>query len=102
MAAIDTTTFQRAFRDLHHCTAAFVRTDHVTESMNGSVIWERDVQVFTLTDHPTATEGYAWREEHKNGKTETYAVVSGGAIDSPKMAVRATILVDINKVESKI
>ena len=63
---------------LHHCTAAFVRTDHVTESMDGKVIWARDVQVFTLTDHPTATEGYAWREARTNGETETYAVVNGG------------------------
>ena len=83
---------ERAFRDLHGCTARHVGSRYVRETFSGQVVWEGYVGVFTLEDHPTATRGYAWN--HALDDTEdrrVVAVLHDGPVDSPEAAVRAAV-----------
>ena len=84
---------------LHNCTVTFIRTEHVVERFQNKPIWEGSIHVFTLTGHPIATEAYAWHESYGDGKGRVFTVVNGGDIDSPRMALRASILSDMNDGE---
>ena len=47
-------------RDLHGTEATHVETVPVKETFQGQTIWEGDVEVFDLADHPDAKRAYAW------------------------------------------
>ena len=58
----------------------------VIEQFGGRVVWEGEVLVFDLHDHPTARKCYAWSVDGR-----VTAVLHEGPVDSPKAAVRAAI-----------
>ena len=87
---------ERAFLDLHGCTARHVGSRHVRETFKGQVVWEGYVHVFALEGHATATTGYAW--DHALDDTEERRVVvvlHEGPVDSPEAAVRAALASEI-------
>lgn len=47
-------------RDLHGTEATHVETVPVKETFQGQTVWEGDVEVFDLADHPKASRVYAW------------------------------------------
>lgn len=47
-------------RKLHGAEATHVETVPVTETFQGKTVWEGDVEVFDLADHPKASRVYAW------------------------------------------
>ena len=47
-------------RDLHGTEATHVETVPVKEEFQGQTVWEGDVEVFDLADHPKASRVYAW------------------------------------------
>lgn len=51
---------QEVIRKLHGAEAAHVETVPVVETFNGQTVWEGEVEVFDLLDHPTASRIYAW------------------------------------------
>ena len=63
----------------------------VTETFNGETVWDGEVEVFDLIDHPTAVRAYAWAHETDAGKLRHVAVLHEGPVDSPETAVRAAI-----------
>lgn len=50
-------------RDLHGTEATHVETVPVKETFQGQTVWEGDVEVFDLHDHPQADRVYAWSHE---------------------------------------
>lgn len=56
-------------RKLHGTEAAHVETVPVTETFEGQTVWEGDVEVFDLADHPQAKQVYAW--SHETGDPES-------------------------------
>jgi hypothetical protein len=42
-----------AIRNLHGCEATFVESIPVHEAFHGKTVWDGEVQVFSLTGHPT-------------------------------------------------
>ena len=50
-------------RELHGTDATHVETVPVKETFQGQTVWEGDVEVFDLADHPKASRVYAWSHE---------------------------------------
>ncbi len=59
----------------------------VREEFQGQTVWEGEVLVFYLLDHPTAPWCYAWSVDDR-----VTAVLHEGPVDSPEAAVRAAIV----------
>ncbi len=87
MNEIPTSDFQHAIRQAHGARSQLITREHVVEKVEGETVWEGEVLVFALRDHPTAHLCYAWEVDG-----QVTAVLHEGSVDSPIKAVRATIL----------
>ena len=54
---------KEVIRELHGTEASHVETVPVKEVFQGQTVWEGDVEVFDLADHPKADRVYAWSHE---------------------------------------
>ncbi len=79
--------FQKAIQATHGCGSALRYRVEVREEWEHRTVWEGDVLVFDLIDHPTALTCYAWSVDN-----EVTAVLSLWPVDSPEKAVRASII----------
>ena len=84
------TALAKAFSDLHGCQAKHLETVPVVEQFQGKIVWEGEVEVFALTNHPKAKKGYAW-SYNENDKDHVTAVLELPPVISPKTAVQASI-----------
>jgi len=50
-------------RKLHDSESTHVETVPVKETFQGQTVWEGEVEVFDLHDHPTASRIYAWSHD---------------------------------------
>lgn len=81
--------FERAIRATHGAQAKLAGRVSVLEMFKGEAVWEGEVLVFDLLDHPTASRCYAWEVDGR-----VTAVLHTGPVDSPLAAVRASILAE--------
>ena len=90
-----------AIRHLHGCEARHLETVHVHEvaAATGETVWDGDVEVFDVYEHPAATRCYAWSEPTPAGKRRFFAALHVGKVDSPARAVQGSILVDVQRAE---
>lgn len=79
---------------LHGADATWIESVPVRETFEGEVVWEGEVQVFDLEDHPEATRCYAWSHVSDQGKQRFVTVLHVPPVDSPQAAVRAAIVRD--------
>ena len=88
-----------AIEDLHKCSAYYLHTQSVDETVRGETVWVGDVEVFALTGHPKAKICYAWnhREGKKDQNERFVAVLESPPVNSPQTAVRASIVSDSKK-----
>lgn len=73
------------------CKAEFDRSDHVTETFGSRVVWDGDVQVYRLLNHPTAKFCYAWGHPIEKEPREITTVLGLPPVDSSIIAVRVAI-----------
>ena len=59
-----------AIHHMHGCEATWLESVPVTETFEGQTVWDGDVQVFTLRDHPGAQRAYAWSHATEGAETE--------------------------------
>lgn len=86
---------KKAVERLHNCTAQFIEAVKVKETFQGQTVWHGVVHVFEIMGHPKATRCYAWSSPIEGStKLRYYAVLHVPPIDSPKKAVRASIVHD--------
>lgn len=92
MAYLD--ELQDAIRHLHGCEADHVETVPVTETFQGRIVWQGEVEVFNIRGHPVARRCYAWaHSEGENDKGKRYvAVLELPPVESARTAVRAAIV----------
>jgi hypothetical protein len=87
---------QLAVEHLHKCKAVHSATVSVHEVFRGQTVWQGDVEVFDLTDHPKAKRAYAW--SHLDGKRDQrerfVAVLEIPPVKSAETAVRVQIVKD--------
>ncbi len=83
-------SLRKAVEDEYGCLATLRRIVRVVEKLEGGTVWECDVAVFNLVDHPTAEIAYAWSDPAtRSDSWQFYAGLHAGAVDSPETAVRA-------------
>ena len=94
---------QQAIRDLHGCESQYLETVEVTETFQGKIIWQGDVEVFQIRGHPKAIRSFAW--SHVAGtsdqKTRYVTVLELPPVDSPQAAVKAVIMSEIKDAREK-
>lgn len=95
MGEVDADQLKHAIESQHGGTAMLVQAVPVNESLNDQPVWQGVVHVFDLVGHPKATRAYAWSSPIQgSSKRRSFAVLHGGAIDSPQAAVRAAIVAE--------
>lgn len=94
------TRLQTAIRDLHGCESFYISTESVTETFDGRVIWDGEVVVFGLLDHPTAKVCYGWSYEDA-GKWHTTTVLALPPVETPNDAVKAAIAAQVKNENKK-
>ena len=81
--------FQHAIRQTHGARAKLAEQVHVVERFEGETVWDGEVLVFELLDHPTAPKCYAWEVDGR-----VAAVLHEPPVNSPRAAVRAAIVAE--------
>lgn len=81
--------FQLAIRQTHGAEARLIERVPVDERFEGDPVWQGEVLVFELLDHPEADRCYAWSVDRR-----VTAVLGVAGVDSAVKAVRASILAD--------
>ena len=84
---------------LHHTHARYVETVPVKEEFEGETIWEGEVEVFELENHPTASRVFAWAydDEDDDKPTQHVTVLQIPPATTPENAVRAAIVSEHGK-----
>jgi len=80
---------------LHKCSATHYGSASVCEIINNR-IWDGDVEIFQLTNHPDTLWCYAWNYQEGDEQKVATVLQVPPAI-SPSSAVRISILGDIPK-----
>jgi len=90
---------QVAIQQLHKCGAVYRESVPVHELFQGKTVWQGQVEVFDLTGHPKATRCFAWshREGPEDQGERFVAVLAIPPVNSPRTAVQASILNDLQK-----
>lgn len=90
---------QLAVQHLHDCGAVHRGSVPVREVFQGKTIWQGNVEVFELTDHPKAHRAYAW--SHRSGpddKDERFvAVLEIPPVTDAQSAVKVAIAAGVKK-----
>ncbi len=85
---------REAVERLHNCTATHRESVGVREEYRDQIAWEGMVEVFDV-DHPDTDTCYAWSSPVEGSdRRKFYAVLKVTPIDSPEVAVRASIVKD--------
>jgi hypothetical protein len=94
---------QDAIRRLHGCESQYLETVEVTETFQGQIVWQGDVEVFNIRGHPKAQRVYAWA--HASGKDDQgkrfIAVLELPPVTSAQTAVRAAVMSEIKDAKEK-
>ncbi len=93
VSEVSTEVLAQAIRDLHGCDSTWVESVPVKVTFEGETVWEGEVQVFDLQDHPSAKRCYAWSHAIDDSEKRRFvAVLHQPPVDSPLAAVRAAIM----------
>lgn len=94
---------QAVILSLHGCRSTYLETVPVIEEFQGETIWQGEVEVFEVKDHPKAKRCYAWG--HVTGEADQarryIAVLELPPVDSPQTAVKAGIMSEIKSAREK-
>ena len=85
---------QVTVEQLHNCSAIHSETVPVHEVFGGKTLWQGNVEVFTLHNHPKAKRAYAWT----HGDPEEFmTVLELPPVDSPQSAVKVATAYQIKQ-----
>jgi hypothetical protein len=81
--------FVEAIQAAHGLKAELVGRVHREERFKDKPVWEGEVLIFRVFDHPSAALCYCWEVDGK-----VTAILGVGSVNSPVKAVRASILAE--------
>lgn len=81
---------QKAVEKAAECPAKHLESAAVVEGFGGQIIWQGEVEIFTLEGHPKAKRAYGW-QTGEGADAQFTAVLEIPPVDSPNTAVRAAI-----------
>jgi hypothetical protein len=93
---------QDVIRRLHGSESTHGETVPVVETFNGQTIWEGEVEVFDLHDHPSASRIYAWAhdtDDPEHPKRHVTVLHLPPAI-TPRKAVQVSIASDYREQQN--
>ena len=87
---------QAVIRKLHGAESTHVETVPIREEHQGQTVWEGEVEVFDLHDHPQTSRVYAWARDTDDPGTPRrhVTVLHIPPATSPRRAVQASIVSD--------
>jgi hypothetical protein len=85
---------QTVILNLHGAVAEYVETVPVSEAFQGQTVWQGEVEVFDLQDHPKAKRVYAWGYSTDDDDRRYVTVLELLPVTSPETAVKASIVRD--------
>jgi hypothetical protein len=89
-----------AIRHLHGLEATWIESVPVREEHEGKVVWEGEVQVFSV-EHPKASRVYAWSHESgPGGKRRFHAVLGAPPVVSAGQAVKVAIVGEFRRAQN--
>jgi hypothetical protein len=92
---------REAVEHMHGVPARFVEAVEVDERFQGEVVWHGAVKVFELERHPSgAAFAYAWSYRTEDTRRKFKAVLGVPPVDGPIMAVRASIMAEVQKAKN--
>jgi hypothetical protein len=74
-----------------------IETAHVREEFGGQVIWEGDIEVYSINHPSGAARVYAWGVSGEDRQVSYFAVLGDGPIKTPADAVKAALLATTNR-----
>lgn len=92
---------QAVILNLHGVVAEYVETIPVHEEFQGQTVWEGDVEVFELRDHPKAKRAYGWGYEDEETGRQYVTVLELPPVTSPDTAVKASIVRDYREQQKR-
>jgi hypothetical protein len=98
----DIQELETVIRKLHGSFATHVETVPVVETFQGQTIWEGEVEVFDLHDHPKASRVYAWTHETDDPDIprRTVTVLHLPPAITPRKAVQVSIASDVREAQA--
>src|SRR3954451_18785266 len=93
---------QEVIQRLHGSDSTHVETVPVVETFQGQTIWEGEVEVFDLHNHPTASRIYAWShdtDDPEQPKRHVTVLHLPPAI-TPRKAVQVSIASDYREAQA--
>lgn len=90
----DLEDIKTVIENLHGCKPTHIETVPITEVFQGNIVWQGDVEVFDLDNHPKANRVYAWSHlAGENDQQRRYlTVLQIPPVDSPETAVKLAIV----------
>jgi hypothetical protein len=90
---------QLTIQHLHQCAAVHRETMPVHELFQGQTVWQGEVEVFDVANHPKAKRAYAW--SHRDGQNDEgeriVTVLEIPPVKSAQTAVQASIMADAKR-----
>lgn len=89
---------QNAIRELNQCESRYVESVTVSESLlsfQDKTLWQGEVAVFEVYDHPQARRAYAWFYGSDVKHTVCVVVLQIPPVTSPRTAVQAALAAQI-------
>ena len=93
---------QDVIRRLHGSESTHVETVPIRETHEGRTVWEGEVEVFDLHDHPQTSRVYAWAHDTEDADhpRRHVTVLHIPPATSPRKAVQASIVSDYRKQQA--
>lgn len=93
---------QNVIRKLHGTEATHVETVPVKETFNGQTVWEGEVEVFDLHDHPQTSRVYAWAHDTDDPERPRrhVTVLHIPPATTPHRAVQVSIASDVREAQA--
>ena len=80
-----------AIEAVHECRATHFGSEHVVDVSGSETIWEGDVEIFHLEDHPDAKVAYGWAWEGLEGDIDYVGILKLPPVKTPLDAVKVAI-----------
>jgi hypothetical protein len=82
---------------MYGCDSTWVESVAVREEQGGRVLWDGEVQRFTLLGHPRAKECFAWSHTSEGKPRRHHVVLREPPVDGPEAAVRTALRADARR-----
>jgi len=93
---------QEVIRHLHGSDSTHVETVPIKETHAGQTVWEGEVEVFDLHDHPQTSRVYAWAHDTDDADRPRrhVTVLHIPPATSPRKAVQVSIVSDYREQQA--